>query len=245
MIPECRHHILEGVISRVCNFLFDGFTKLRLECLLAPFLHLNFPIFFFLLTGILAVIMLADGMRQTTLHALLSEKFSHLIEVTLISAECLTGFAVAISDDEMRVDMLTVGMDGEQHIEALVIKEPSCKFLCYAECLLIVQLVIVIGMKGNAHLVGKIAFPVCRLSEQAAGEQDIIREVITVTVKCKIQIIRRFHHALRDLFRITSQDVIARPTQLLHGFAGLVIDIHVTEHRLQISDASGIPKSPP
>lgn len=77
---------------------------------------------------------------------------------------------MAIADDEMCVDMLTVGMDGEQHIVALIIKEPSCKFRCYAECLLIIELVVVIGMKGNAHLVGKIAFPIGWFSEQAAGE---------------------------------------------------------------------------
>ena len=145
----------------------------------------------------------------------------------------------------MRMNMLTVSVDGEQHIVALVVKEPSCKFRCYAECLLIVQLVIVIGMKGNAHLVGKIAFPIGWLSEQATCEQDSIGKIIPIAVKRIIQVVRCFHHTLRDLFRITPQNVIARPAQLLHSFTGLVIDIHVTEHRLQISDASGSPKSPP
>lgn len=72
---------------------------------------------------------------------------------------------MAVADDEMRVYMLTVGMDGEQHIVALIIKEPSCKLRSNAKCLLIIELVVVIGMKGNAHLVGKIAFPIGWLSE--------------------------------------------------------------------------------
>lgn len=108
--------------------------------------------------------------------------------------------------------MLTVGMDGEQHIIALIIKEPSCKFSCYAECLLIIQLVIVIGMKGNAHLVGKIAFPIGWLSEQATCEQDSIGKIIPIAVKRIIQAVRCFHHTLRDLFGVSTQDVIARPS---------------------------------
>ena len=75
MLPQSPHDILEGVISLVCNFLFDGFTKLCLESLLAFLLHLDLPIFFFLTAGILAVIMLTDGVRQTSLHALFTEIF--------------------------------------------------------------------------------------------------------------------------------------------------------------------------
>ena len=212
MLPQSRHDIFKCAVSRIGTFLFNGFTKLCLESLLAFLLHLDLPIFFFLTAGILAVIMLTDGVRQPTLHALLPEKFRHLIKITLISAECLACFPVAVADDEMRVDMLTVGMDGEQHIIALVVKEPPCKFRRDAECLLIVQLVIVIGMKGNAHLVGKIAFPIGGLSEQAAGEKHIFCKVVTVTVKCKIQVVRCFHHTLRDLFGVSTQDVIARPS---------------------------------
>ena len=245
MLPQRRHHIRKRAVSRIGTFLFNGFTKLCLESLLAFFLHLYLGKCFFLTAGVFAVIGFTDGMCQTSLHALLSEKYRHLIEITLIPAECLAGFAVAVADDEVGVDMLTVGMDGEQYIVTLIIKEPPCKFRCDTECLLITEPVIVIWMKGNAHLIGKIAFPISRLSEQAAGEQDSIRKVITVTVKRIVQVLFRLDNTLRDLFRISPQDVIARPAQLLHGFAGLVIDIHVTEHRPQISDASGTPKSPP
>ena len=75
MLPKSSHDIFKCAVSRIGTFLFDGFTKLRLESLLAFLLHLNFPILLFLLTRILAVIMLTDGVRQTSLHALLSEKF--------------------------------------------------------------------------------------------------------------------------------------------------------------------------
>ena len=75
MLPQSRHDIFKCAVSRIGTFLFNGFTKLCLESLLAFLLHLDLPIFFFLTAGILAVIMLTDGMCQTAFHALLSEKF--------------------------------------------------------------------------------------------------------------------------------------------------------------------------
>ena len=245
MIPERRHDIIKRAVSGVCTLFFNGFTQLGFESLFTLLLHLRFCKCFFLPAGILAVIRFADGMRQTMLHTLTAEIFRHFIKITLIPPESFSRIAVAVADHEMRMDMLPVGMHGKQHIKALAVKKTFCKFLCDLKCLLVCQAFVVIRMKGNTHLVGKIFLPADRLSPHPACEQYLLCKAVTIAVKRKIQVIRCLDNTLCNLLRIASQNVITGTAKLLYGFTGLVINIHVTEHGQPPPAISEKPKSPP
>lgn len=141
-------------------------------------------------------------MRKFMRCTLLSEEFRHFIQVTLIPSECFARIPVAIADNEMRMDMLGIGMHCEQHIKSLAVKESFGKFPGNLKRFFMGQVFVIIWMEGYGHFVGKVMFPVTRFASQSASKQHIICKMLPVSVKCRIQVIGCFDNTLPNLFRI-------------------------------------------
>lgn len=81
---------------------------------------------------------------------MLPEILGHFVKVALTAAIGFSILHIAIADKKMRVDMIGIGVDGEQHFIALGICVPFRKIFRYLIRGYVVH--IIIGMKRDRHL---------------------------------------------------------------------------------------------
>lgn len=156
MLYQSIHHILHCAVVRVGTLDAYNLPKLVLECFLASCLHLPFCKGFFIaaLSVIVIIIISTNGTCKSSLHTLLPEKLTHIMQVSFISPECPASINMAVADQEMNVLMRFVCMYRKQHLIAP--KVFLCKLLCDAEYFIIGELVIVLRRKRNGHFECKV-----------------------------------------------------------------------------------------
>ena len=152
------------------------------------------------------------------------------MQLGFMPPECLAGIAVAVSDDEMRVNMCGIRVDCKQHIITLAEKEFGGKVFCNVICLLMCQTLIILRVKRNGNFVSKVLLSVNRFSECFACQQYLLRKMIAVTVERIIEMIFGFDYTVPDLRMQSAENVITGAFQLCDGLARLVIHLDITEH---------------
>ncbi len=147
MLPQCADNIVKRIVAWVSAFNLNNLPQLGLECLCAFSLHLRFAEGLAQAIAAFAVKRFAHGMLQSETLAFFANVFRHFTQLGFMPPECLAGIAVAVSDDEMCMNMRGIGVDCKQHIIALAEKEFRGKVSCNFICLLMCQMVVVLRVK--------------------------------------------------------------------------------------------------
>lgn len=131
------------------------------------------------------------------------------------------------------MDMRFICMNCKQHLIAF--EELLCKFRRDLQGFLVAESGTVLRRKGNGHLIGEIHIPGIFLAEQFSCHDHITGEVVTISIETPIEIICRLDHSVPYLFRQSAKHIVRCLFHLKRRFAGLVIDIHISEHHVTLN----------
>ena len=145
MLHQGIDHIFQCAIIRVGKLYLNDLSKFVLKGLLAFGFHLPFGKGLLITVWIIIEIILADGIGKSSLHALLSEKLTHIIEVTLVAAVCSACLNMTVAYKKMDVLMRFICMNSEQHLISL--KMFISKLFCDTKHFIICEFIVIIGRK--------------------------------------------------------------------------------------------------
>ncbi len=207
-------------------------TQLVLEALRTALFHLRLTEsqLVLLTLHVMIIEIVPNRMCETMLQALLPEVFRHFIQITLTAPIRLARLHVAITDEKMHMNMVGVGMHREQHLEALAVYEMLREILRDLESCLVID--VIQRVKRDRHfmrkdrvlLVLRVAFPV-----QLAGDENIVRKVLTVAAERGVKLSIGFLHTAFALLLLPTEDIVSRSFQRPDRLAGRVIHIDVPE----------------
>ena len=148
---------------------------------------------------IVIIIFLSHRVSKPTFLTLLSQVLTHIIKVSLVTAECLPCDGMAIAYEKMCVRVGLVDMGCEQHFVAL--KKLLSKVFRYPEYFFVSQLVPVIRRERYRDLIREVCIAGITLTEQLSRHHNISRKIITITVNAPIQVRGCFYNSVLDLLR--------------------------------------------
>ena len=176
-------------------------------------LHLTFRKTFPFLRPFLIIECIPDRMCQSPLPALFPEKLRHLLQFRHSPAERFTVLQITVAHNKMHMDMLCVRMHRPHCFISLAPKKFMRKFPCYLICFLIGQLIIIIRMKGNRHLMCQNIFLfVTRIFfiVHLPCYKQTVSKIIPVTPKRSVQIRSCLLDPFFNLFFFRSKNIICR-----------------------------------
>lgn len=135
---------------------------------------------FLVTVGIIIIIILADRVGKTSLHALLPEKLTHGLQVLLTAAVCFSCLDVTVAHKKMDVLVRLVGVNGEHDL--IAVKKLLGELLGDVEHFFIGQLIVIIGRERQRHLERKVRPLVITLAEQLSCGENIAGVNVAVTV---------------------------------------------------------------
>ena len=169
-------------------------------------------------------------MCKSMLQAFLPEILRHLIQIMLTAPIRLARFHIAVTYQKMRVNMVGVCMQREQHFIALAMNKVLREILRYFKRGLVID--IIQRVKRDRHFVRKYrVFLVLRVafSVQLASDQNPVCEVFTVAAEGGVKPLGGFLHTAFDLLLVPPKHIVRRGFQRPDRLAGRIIHIDVPE----------------